>query len=174
MPYLIILGLKLSLAGTFVAAAWGKLADQSPPLVTLHAKRHAAPLALPALEIFLSGFLLIGWHVYVATFLTTVFLISATLYLLTSGRGVPCHCFGRSQPLPWGLSVLRNLVLLSVSVYLLRESLPQVAPIRASELATEVVLCAAYTIGVILIWCSWTLTRRSPFGSAQRSGRVHE
>ncbi len=166
----------LALAVAFALAATGKLQDRRFAS-NAFLSGSAASLALPVAELYLSGMLLFCPYIWLSALLVTIFLIPATFYLLTLGRGRPCSCFGTQHRMPWGLSILRNLVLLSGALYLASTATHGInfdARSIAGSLAVGTLLstglAGAYIGGWMILCSAWALTTSSPF-AAQGSER---
>jgi methylamine dehydrogenase accessory protein MauD len=116
---------RLFLAGVFLVAALGKLADIKGGRRGLESfgvpRRLASPLALllPFAELAVAGLLLLGstvrYGALAALGLLAVF-TAAIVTNLARGRKPDCHCFGQlhSRPISWS-TVIRNSVLAAIA-----------------------------------------------------------
>ncbi len=125
----VLLVLRLSLAAVFGTAGVAKLFD---PVGSEKALRDfgvpallVSPMLviLPAVELLIAGSLLLNsssWYGAVGASVLLLIFIAGMLYQLAKGNSPDCHCFGQIHNEPVGkASVVRNIVLLALSGYLL-------------------------------------------------------
>lgn len=178
----IVLGLRLLLAGTLLLAGWGKLSDVGQGWS--HQDRTVGGRSiLPVAEIYLSGVLLLGWRAWLGASFTTLFLLLATAYLLTAGRGNACHCFGAAHETPWPVALARNALLIGLALGLLWLTWPQ-APdallppwgAGAGEIFVVAGLSLAWVIAITLLHGGWSLARSVPTIASpmDQGGRANE
>jgi len=130
VPDLLVAVARFLLAGVFVAAAWGKLADR---VGTQQAARDfgvpsaAAPavaFAVPVAELTVAVLLIFGGSAAIAGAVGALVLLAlftvAIAVNLSRGRRPDCHCFGRVRTEPVSSRTLvRNGVLMAVACVVL-------------------------------------------------------
>lgn len=159
----IALGLRLLLAGTLLLAGWGKLSDVRRGW-SHQDRATVSRVLLPMMEIYLSGVLLLGWRTWLGASFATLFLLLATVYLLTAGRGDACHCFGVAHATPWPVALARNTLLLGLALGLLWLTWPQdpaaLSPpwgAGAGEIFVVAGLGLVWVIAITLLHGGWSL-----------------
>ncbi len=164
---LIVLALRLVLAGVFALAAYGKLTDRSGTREAVRSFRLPGPLVgpvafcLPLLEIVVVALLLPGalawWGAFGALALLVAFDAGITVSL-ARGDAPDCHCFGQLHSEPIGPATLvRNGVLAAAAVFILAQGNINHDPAAFHRLALLsagewiAVLAAAAGSGLLLV-----------------------
>lgn len=138
---ILLLGIRILLAGVFFVAGLAKLADRAGSQQALVdfglPQRLARPfgLALPLAELAAALLLIFNtttWIGAIGTSSLLVIFIAGISYNLAKGRQPDCHCFGQlhSEPIGWNM-VLRNGLLALLAAFLIWQGPGGLSPVTA-------------------------------------------